>query len=175
MKLAITLELDIDIVSWGDEYGIRGLDIKPDVAQYVLQSVAGAPAFTAGCIRDVEVSRITERARAPSPRVARAHVRHLRPLPRSTPAGQRRGPRIRPGSRPLLAAAAEPAEPAPSTPGAGFRFRGANYKFAKPRDASGGEYRARESFGEFGASLTMIHPPDKPPPAPSERGARRPK
>lgn len=35
MRFTITLEVEVDIVAWGDEYGVRGPEVKPDVLGYV--------------------------------------------------------------------------------------------------------------------------------------------
>lgn len=62
MKLAITLELDVDLVVWGDEYDVRGPDIKPDVARYVANLVMNSAAGEAEAIGAVvKVVSVVER------------------------------------------------------------------------------------------------------------------
>lgn len=54
MRVAVRLDVEVDLVAWGDEYGPRGAqDVREDVRRYVLDLVQQSPAAEAGAIHDV--------------------------------------------------------------------------------------------------------------------------
>lgn len=60
VKLAITIEVDVDIIGWGDEYGVRGLDIKPDVADYIRTAIGSTYAVDTGLLTVTSNPKIVE-------------------------------------------------------------------------------------------------------------------
>lgn len=48
IRLRLTADIDIDLVSWEQEYGTAGLPI--DVENYLLSLVTGCPAAEAGAL-----------------------------------------------------------------------------------------------------------------------------
>lgn len=62
MKIRITLDMDVDMVAWGDEYGVRGDDVKADVLDYVRDAIeSGSWAFSDGKIASVEDAKVAGR------------------------------------------------------------------------------------------------------------------
>lgn len=61
MKIRITIEADLDLVGWGDEYGMRGpTDIKSDVMTYVRSQIDESAAGQENLISVTEI-KISER------------------------------------------------------------------------------------------------------------------
>lgn len=63
VKLAITIEIDVDMVAWGDEYGVRGSDVKYDVQSYVGEQLACSNAGDLGLFREIRVTKVVEKKR----------------------------------------------------------------------------------------------------------------
>lgn len=61
MKMAVTIEFDVDLGAWGDAYDVRGVEIKPDVAGYLNDLLQHCPAAVLGLLSDITVRRVVER------------------------------------------------------------------------------------------------------------------
>lgn len=65
MKLAITIEVDVDLVAWGDEYGIRGADaVKADVGAYAFESLNLSYAADQQVLTNVNLVKVVEKRSA---------------------------------------------------------------------------------------------------------------
>lgn len=61
LKLAITIEIDVDVVAWGDEYSVRGAAVKTDVGDYFREMVQLSYAAEIGLISDAVLVKIVEK------------------------------------------------------------------------------------------------------------------
>jgi hypothetical protein len=65
MKLAITIELDVDTTAWGDEYYIyatKNGELKQDVCNYIQNLVTDSAAATdANAFHAVRITKVVER------------------------------------------------------------------------------------------------------------------
>lgn len=61
VRYAITIDVEVDIVAWGDEYGMRGpVDIKADVLGYASSAIDNSAAGQMDLIK-VTAIKISER------------------------------------------------------------------------------------------------------------------
>lgn len=58
MRMAITIDFDVDLAAWGDEYGERGPDIKPAVAERLRELIAHSAPANLGIIRETRIRRV---------------------------------------------------------------------------------------------------------------------